>query len=54
MENEVINLASMKGSVDFSMFSMFFKSDWNVKFVIRPLVIAANGNGDYICICEIS
>ena len=39
MENEVINLASMKGSVDFSMFSMFFKSDWIVKFVILLLLI---------------
>ena len=39
MENEVVNLASMKGSVDFSMFSMFFKSDWIVKFVILLLVV---------------
>ncbi len=39
MENDVVNLASMKGSVDFSMFSMFFKSDWIVKFVILLLVV---------------
>ena len=39
MENEITNLASMEGSVDFSMFSMFFKSDWIVKFVIILLVI---------------
>lgn len=38
MENEVVNLASMEGSVDFSMFSMFFKSDWIVKLVILLLL----------------
>ena len=38
MENEIVNLSSMKGAVDFSMFSLFFKSDWVVKFVILLLV----------------
>ena len=31
---EVVNLASLEGSVDFSMMGMFLKSDWVVKFVI--------------------
>jgi biopolymer transport protein TolQ len=39
MENEIVNLAAMEGSVDFSMFSMFFKSDWIVKFVIILLIL---------------
>ncbi len=38
MENEIVNLSSMKGAVDFSMFSLFFKSDWVVKYVILLLV----------------
>ena len=36
---EVVNLASLEGSVDFSMMGMFLKSDWVVKFVIILLVI---------------
>ena len=36
---EVINLAAIEGSVDFSMFGMFLKSDWVVKLVIVLLVI---------------
>ena len=36
---EVVNLASLEGSVDFSMMGMFLKSDWVVKFVILLLVI---------------
>ena len=36
---EVINLASLESSVDFSMMGMFLKSDWVVKFVIILLVI---------------
>ena len=36
---EVVNLASLEGSVDFSMMGMFLKSDWVVKFVIVLLVI---------------
>ena len=36
---EVINLAALEGSVDFSMFGMFLKSDWVVKLVIILLVI---------------
>ena len=28
---EVVNLAALEGSVDFSMFGMFLKSDWVVK-----------------------
>ena len=31
---EVVNLAALEGSVDFSMMGMFLKSDWVVKFVI--------------------
>ena len=37
--DEVVNLASLEGSVDFSMMGMFLKSDWVVKFVIILLVI---------------
>ena len=36
---EVVNLAALEGSVDFSMFGMFLKSDWVVKLVIILLVI---------------
>ena len=36
---EVVNLASLEGSVDFSMMGMFLKSDCVVKFVIILLVI---------------
>jgi len=36
---EVVNLASLESSVDFSMMGMFLKSDWVVKFVIILLVI---------------
>ena len=36
---EVVNLAALEGSVDFSMFGMFLKSDWVVKIVIFILVI---------------
>jgi len=36
---EVVNLAALEGSVDFSMLGMFFKSDWIVKSVIILLVI---------------
>ena len=36
---EVVNLASLESSVDFSMMAMFLKSDWVVKFVIILLVI---------------
>ena len=36
---EVVNLAALEGSVDFSMMGMFLKSDWVVKFVIILLVI---------------
>ena len=36
---EVVNLAALEGSVDFSMMGMFLKSDWVVKFVIVLLVI---------------
>jgi len=36
---EVVNLAALEGSVDFSMFGMFLKSDWVVKIVIFLLVI---------------
>ena len=36
---EVLNLAALEGSVDFSMFGMFLKSDWVVKLVIILLVI---------------
>ncbi len=36
---EVVNLASLESSVDFSMMGMFLKSDWVVKFVILLLVI---------------
>ncbi len=39
MENELVNLTSIKGSVDFSMLNMFFKSDWIVKLVILLLVV---------------
>ena len=31
---EVVNLAALEGSIDFSMFGMFLKSDWVVKLVI--------------------
>ena len=36
---EVVNLAALEGSIDFSMFGMFLKSDWVVKLVIILLVI---------------
>ena len=36
---EVVNLAALEGSVDFSMFGMFLKSDWVVKLVIVLLII---------------
>ena len=36
---EIVNLAAIEGSVDFSMFGMFLKSDWVVKLVIVLLVI---------------
>ena len=36
---EIVNLAALEGSVDFSMFGMFLKSDWVVKLVIILLVI---------------
>ena len=36
---EVVNLAALEGSVDFSMFGMFLKSDWVVKLVIILLII---------------
>ena len=36
---EIVNLAALEGSVDFSMFGMFMKSDWVVKLVIILLVI---------------
>ena len=36
---EVVNLAALEGSVDFSIMGMFLKSDWVVKFVIILLVI---------------
>ena len=36
---EIVNLAALEGSVDFSMFGMFLKSDWVVKIVIFILVI---------------
>ena len=36
---EVVNLAALEGSIDFSMFGMFLKSDWVVKLVIVLLVI---------------
>ncbi|MDA8695252.1 protein TolQ [Alphaproteobacteria bacterium] len=36
---EVVNLAALEGSVDFSMFGMFLKSDWVVKIVIFLLII---------------
>ena len=36
---EVVNLASLEGSVDFSMMGMFLKSDWVVKFVILLFLI---------------
>ena len=36
---EIVNLAAIEGSVDFSMFGMFLKSDWVVKLVIILLVI---------------
>jgi len=36
---EVVNLAALEGSVDFSMFGMFLKSDWVVKIVIFILLI---------------
>ena len=42
---EVVNLAALEGSVDFSMMGMFLKSDWVVKFVIILLVII---NFDFI------
>ena len=35
---EVVNLAALEGSVDFSMMGMFLKSDWVVKFVIVLLL----------------
>ena len=31
---EVVNLAALEGSIDFSMFGMFLKSDWVVKLII--------------------
>ena len=36
---EIVNLASLEGSIDFSMFGMFLKSDWVVKLVIILLII---------------
>ncbi len=36
---EIVNLAAIEGSVDFSMFGMFMKSDWVVKLVIVLLII---------------
>ncbi len=36
---EIVNLAALEGSIDFSMFGMFLKSDWVVKLVIILLVI---------------
>tara|TARA_Y100000996_G_C22526499_1_gene644622 strand:+ start:225 stop:923 length:699 start_codon:yes stop_codon:yes gene_type:complete len=36
---EIVNLAALEGSIDFSMFGMFMKSDWVVKLVIILLVI---------------
>ena len=42
---EVVNLAALEGSVDFSMFGMFLKSDWVVKLVIILLVIFPFSHG---------